>query len=95
MYRLVLAGEPSDSVEFFPDTMTKTFPKDAICLPILYYSEARMGSENKNLCFLAGLVVHPSGDFRDEYCWLGVFRMSERSGSEWFEGLEWKSISVV
>jgi hypothetical protein len=95
IYRLVLTEEPSDSIEFFPDTMTKTFPKDAICLPILYYSEARMGSENKSLSFLAGLVVHPTGDFRDEYCRLGVFRMSERSGKEWFEGLEWKSISVV
>jgi hypothetical protein len=92
---LVLIEEPSDSIELFPDTMPKTSPKDAICLPILYYSEATMGSENKRLSWLAGLVVHPTGDFRDEYCRLGVFRMSERSGRGWFEGLEWKSISVV
>ena len=59
----------------------------------LFYT--RMGSENKSLSFLADLVVHPTGDFRDEYCRPGVFRMSEGSGRGWFEGLEWKSISVV
>jgi hypothetical protein len=58
----------------------------------LFYT--RVGSENKSLSFLADLVVHPTGGFRDEYCRLGVFRVGERSGREWFEGLEWKSISV-
>jgi hypothetical protein len=77
-YRVILTEEPSDSVEFFLDTMTKTFPREARYLPIIYYGEARKGLENNKSFWPAGLVIQPTGDFPGEYRRLKVFRMTKR-----------------
>jgi hypothetical protein len=85
----------SESVEFYPDTIMEIFPTDAICLPLMYYGEARMGLENMRRFWLAGLVVQPTGEFLDKCHRLGVFRMREQSGRKWFEGLAWRTFFIV
>jgi hypothetical protein len=76
------------SVEFFPDTILKNDPADLACLPLLYYNNISLKNENKYpkkwLNMLAGLVIQPTGEFRDEYCRLGVFRISEENGKVCF-----------
>lgn len=101
-YQLTLNKALSDShfpvsefVELFPDTITEIFPTDAICLPLMYYGETRMGFKNMRNSWLAGLVVQPTGEFLDESRRLGAFRMSEQSGRKWFGGLAWRTISIV
>jgi hypothetical protein len=76
------------SVEFFPDTILKNDPVDLACLPLLYYHDVSLKSENKyvkkGLVLLAGLVIQPTGEFRDEYRRLGIFRISEENGKAFF-----------
>ena len=93
MHRLVLSEDLSDPhcyVDFFPDKIIKKddLPAGVACLPILIYRN-RFPEENlskMNEYFLAGLVIQPTGEFRDEYRRMGVFRIGEESGKEWFAG---------
>jgi hypothetical protein len=103
-HRLVLSEDLSDPhcyVDFFPDTLIKQkeFPADVECLPILHYRN-RMPEENvikSSEVFMAGLVIHPTGEFRDEYQRIGVFRIAEESGREWFgtKGMEEREVTII
>jgi hypothetical protein len=104
MHRLVLSEDLADPhcyVDFFPDTMIRKdeFPAEVTCFPILRYQNRMPEEENvskKNGSFLAGLVLQPTGEFRDEYRRMGVFQIAEESGKEWFEGegVEEKEVTI-
>jgi hypothetical protein len=104
MHRLVLSENLSDPhcyVDFFPDKIIKRddFTADVACLPILIYQNKLPEEENlsKNEYFLAGLVIQPTGEFRDEYRRMGVFRIGEESGKEWFagQGVEEREVTII
>jgi len=71
---------------------------DLKCLPLFScYYETNVGSENneEKEHFIAGLVIQPTGEFRDEYSRVGVFRISENSGRAWFAGSDTSEVTLV
>jgi hypothetical protein len=65
---------------------------------MLYYHDAQVDIENKETRrFLSGLMIQPTGEFRNEYPRVGAFRISEDSGKAWFEksGLEYQEVTLI
>ena len=104
MHRLVLSEDLSDPhcyVDFFPDTIIKRDgfqAHDVACLPILLYRNRMPEEENiLNASFMAGLVMEPTGEFRDEYRRIGVFRTAEENAKEWCggEGVNQMEVTII
>jgi len=105
LHRLVLSEEMSDPhscVDFFPDVMIKGggFPMNAVCLPVLYYQNLISDGENQkrvNEAFMGGLVLEPTGEYRDEYRRMGIFKVSANDSRVWFdsEGAEERDITII
>ncbi|KAE9381644.1 HET-domain-containing protein [Stipitochalara longipes BDJ] len=100
-HRLVLSDQLSEYLnlaDFFPDLIIKDIPVGLKCLPLLFYHhETYVESENNEgkQHFVAGLVIQPTGEFRDEYHRVGVFRISEQSGKAWFADSDAKEVTLV
>lgn len=97
-YQLIFSDEMTQcdtSAQYFPDTRIDLFPREAICLPLIYYRESVTGVENGRDSYLAGLVLLPTGEFRGEFQRFGVFRMRDVGGRFLFEEGQWRGVTVV
>ncbi|PMD40055.1 HET-domain-containing protein [Hyaloscypha variabilis F] len=100
-HRLILNDPLSEDLylaDFFPDVIIKDKPVGLECLPLLFYHhEAHVESENyeETRHFVAGLVIQPTGDFRDEYRRIGIFRISEKSATAWFADFDVREVTLV
>lgn len=74
--------------DYYPDMIPNHSPENPFCLPIMSFVNGRFAieKENRGRGLLAGLVITPTGDFRDEYRRIGIFSISNPAGKAWFEG---------
>jgi hypothetical protein len=85
-------------VDFLPDSIFKISPVDLACMPLLLYHDTHVDTESKEEnYFLSGLVIQPTGEFRDGYRRVGAFHISGGNERSWFEGsdIEQKEMTLI
>ena len=82
--------------EFFPDS-TEPLSKDLLCLPIFCASHSQQLEQNKNPIprLVAGLVLTPTGEFRDEYKRIGCFQLKDTKSVGAHREQEIQTITIV
>ena len=82
--------------EFFPDS-AEPLPKDLLCLPVFCPSQARNLEQNEKVKsqLVAGLVLTPTGEFRDEYKRIGCFQLEGTTSLGAHREQDIRSITIV
>ena len=90
-YKLLLTDQIDEELdtnegEYYPDKAPGVLPETALCLPIARIPAGVSLGQDENAIngILAGLVIEPTGYFKNEYRRLGFFRILESAGVVWF-----------
>lgn len=90
-YKLLLIDQLDDDFatnecEYYPDSTPQALSENPMCLPVAHLRSGTSagGDENEQRDFVAGLVIEPTGNYRDEYRRLGYFRVAANAGNDSF-----------